>query len=220
MMTQEAVKVGLIDIFAWRSALENNSRENGHLRRGWQPLDADDGDVMVWLAAGLINADGVIDEDWQAALDVARVGQTGLSILAREGDQALITNVFADGAHVVSVCTRSQVNDGKLVGGLGICEVRLAARGEWWQAVSSALPAAATFQAGVLGGEPSLLTSYDPQAISEQPYLLVALLAPRSITIGWGLRGVDLIRFEQPSGQMWQVWPGDVSARLGRILAP
>lgn len=235
------LRVGLIPIEAWQTAVDA-------YRDGTLLTTTDEDDLVAWRSSGLLGG-GELAGDWRRALDLAANSTVGMTLVARRGNMAFLTHLFAGAAEIATVTqrVRAAADSNEVVATDPTAEVALTASP--WGALRRVLPpnrelraaptdapaeriqVPATSLPGYALASPEAFT----EAIRDLPSLPEGLQAADDADIQvfaftantdggsdelvWYLSSGQLYRYEPRLGALWKVAAGDVAKGLTGTVA-
>lgn len=220
--TADHLHVGRIAMPAWQAAVE-------HLAAG-DAAGAGDELLLQWRAAGVVDEDSALAPDWERAIDAQARAKVALTLVARHGDVAFLTNLYAcpEQECAVAVTVRATVGQGRSIDVVNPqAEVAWAPLASVWPLLRRVLPPeeAMRADAGTSESEPEPVEPA-PEALAEADaaassmfVFAVDAASGASEDVAWYVADGALHRLRARSHELHRVAPGDVAAGLADTVA-
>ncbi|RMB61242.1 hypothetical protein EAX62_00785 [Tessaracoccus antarcticus] len=223
--TGSGLQVGRLATPAWQAAVEQLAHRC--------PEGAPEELLAEWRAAGIIDADLTVVPDWQRALDAQDRAEAAMTLVARMGEVAFLTNLYLcpDLGLDVAVTLRATVAEGGPVSRIDLvhpqAEVATAPHVHLWTLLRRVLPPLEVFRADAPGTSVVPVFITDALATAESAGASVFAYGVHATTgrseeAVWYLSDDTLHRLSPASQEVLRVDSGDVASGLmalvGRLL--
>lgn len=220
--TADDLHVGRTTMPAWQAAVEQLASGTAD--------GASEEQLLQWQAAGIVDEESALAPDWERAIDAQARAKVALTLVARHGDVAFLTNTYAcpEQECVVAVTLRATVGeDGTLDVVNPQAEVAWAPLASVWPLLRRVLPPEDLVRADA-GEEP-----LEVERLEATPEALAAGdSAPTSVVVfgvdatsgatedvAWYVSDGALHRLTPRGGDLFLVAPGDVAAGLSDMVS-